>query len=229
MVSTFFEIIRKVKKSTPLNPVSMSMREWYKFLLEENMTMRDIDDEGRKELVPCRVETSDNNYLWSEAYRLSRLRGLTPLEKSNLFCLVHELLPANERVHHIIPATSPVCTQCEENLDESYMHCFFTCISHREATAALLHCVQAYDQDLDAERCLRLDIRACDPFTLPVMVCIATGLSLVWSNRKLKKTTTQWAMRAELEAKLQLLRKCRTRRLREAGNIINNMLENFFK
>ena len=66
----FFSMIKKVKNNTPLNPVYMTMREWYKFLLEEKVTMRDIYDEGRKELVPCRVEAADSSYLWSEAYRL---------------------------------------------------------------------------------------------------------------------------------------------------------------
>ena len=45
----FFDIIKKVKNSTPLKPMYMNQKDWYKFLLEENMTMRDIDDEGRKE------------------------------------------------------------------------------------------------------------------------------------------------------------------------------------
>ena len=66
----FFSMIKKVKNTTPLNPVYMTMNEWYTFLLEEKVTMRDIYDEGRKELVPCRVEAADSSYLWSEAYRL---------------------------------------------------------------------------------------------------------------------------------------------------------------
>ena len=92
----------------------------------------------------------------------------------------------------------------------------------------MLQCAKSYDSDLNAVRCLRLDIRADVPFTLPTIMVLATGLSLIWANRKLKKVTTVWAMRAELEARVQLLRRCRTRRLREAGNILCNMIENFF-
>ena len=34
----------------------MTVKEWYKLLLEKNITMRNIDQEGRMELIPCKVE-----------------------------------------------------------------------------------------------------------------------------------------------------------------------------
>ena len=40
----------------PLNPVYMSVKEWYLLLLEKNVTRREVDQEGRTELIPCRVE-----------------------------------------------------------------------------------------------------------------------------------------------------------------------------
>ena len=52
---SFFTIIKKVKTSTPLNPVHMTTKEWYRFLLEENITMREVDADGSRELVPYRV------------------------------------------------------------------------------------------------------------------------------------------------------------------------------
>ena len=82
------------------------------------------------------------------------------------------------------------------------MHCFFDCSAHSEAVASLVHCVRAYDSELSQSRCLRLDVRACDPFTLPVVVMLATGISLVRSNRRVKSVTTVWSLRAKIEAKL---------------------------
>ena len=84
--------------NTPLNQVKMSVKTWYKYLLEERATMRYLDDEGRKELIPCRVEDMDPTFPWSETYGLLRLKGLNPTEKSSLFSLVHELLPSKDRV-----------------------------------------------------------------------------------------------------------------------------------
>jgi hypothetical protein len=106
----FFSIIKKVKNNTPLNPVNMTIKEWYRFLLEEKLTTREVDDAGRRELVPCRIEEHHPTVCWPESYRLLRLKGLSPDPKSILFKLIHELLPTKERVNKIIPTlTLPVC------------------------------------------------------------------------------------------------------------------------
>ena len=207
----------------------MSMREWYKYLLEENVTMRDIDEEGRRELVPCRIELAHRNTSWDESYRLSRLRGLTPAEKSLLFCIIHELLPSNYRLNRVNPATNPSCSLCNSGEDETYPHIFITCSANSEAMGSLLQCIRSYSDNDDEENYLRLNIGADDPFSLPTVILLAKGCGLVWSNRKLRKETSKYEMRAELEARVQLLRKCRSSRLREAGDIITNMIENFFR
>ena len=204
------------------------MKQLCTYLLEENVTMRDVDKEGRKELVPCRIGLGDPNINWDESYRLSRLYGLTPLEKSQFFCIIHELLPTNERLSRIIPTNDPTCTVCDSGENETYSHYFFSCLANREAMQALFKCLQVYDRDITEARFLSLDVRAEDPFTLPTVILLITGLSLIWSNRKQKKETTKWSRRAEIEARVQLLRKCRSRRLQESGEIIANILENFY-
>ena len=105
----FFNVIKYVKDKTPLNPINMSTKEWYKLLLEQNMTKREVDQEGRLELIPCKVEERHPEVFWSETYRISRLRGLSPGTKSFLFWLVnvHTLLPSKERLHHLSQEVSP--------------------------------------------------------------------------------------------------------------------------
>ena len=53
---SFFETIKKVKEKTPMNPVNMTLNQWYNFLLEEEVTMEVVDDEGRQQPKKCRVE-----------------------------------------------------------------------------------------------------------------------------------------------------------------------------
>ena len=48
----FFDIFKKIKNNTPLNPIHMDVKEWYRVLVEKNVTKHEIDDEGRMELVP---------------------------------------------------------------------------------------------------------------------------------------------------------------------------------
>ena len=90
----FFQLIREVKEKTPLNPTYMSVNEWYKYLLERNVVKREIDQEGRQELITCKVEETHPGVFWSESYRLSRIHGLSPTSKSFLLKLIHTLLPS---------------------------------------------------------------------------------------------------------------------------------------
>ena len=43
----FFDIIKFVKENTPLNPIYMSMKEWYRVLLETNLTKREVTRGGQ--------------------------------------------------------------------------------------------------------------------------------------------------------------------------------------
>ena len=188
--------------------------------------MRLVDQEGRMELIPYKAEEREPVVQWSDSYRISRLKGLSPDSKSFLFKLIHTLLPSKERIHHLTPASSPLCW-CGNGEEESYMHLFYKCPRNREAAEALLRCVQAYDEKLTAEKSLRLEIAADEVFILPTVSVLATGLELIWQNRKLKKSTPLYSIRAELEAAVSLRRKSSSRKIRETGDIMNNMIGNF--
>ena len=92
----FFQVIKEVKENSPLNPLFMSVKEWYRLLLEKYVTMREVDDEGRRELIPCKIEEREPDRVWLDSYSLSRLPGLSPDNKSFLFKLLHTLLPSRE-------------------------------------------------------------------------------------------------------------------------------------
>ena len=115
--------------------------------------MRKIDQEGRMELIPCKVEEREPMVFWRESYILSRLHGLSPNSKSFLFKMIHTLLPCRERVHHLSPASSPLCW-CATGEQETYMHLFYRCSKNSDAAESLLSCVQAYDGKLTADRSL---------------------------------------------------------------------------
>ena len=87
--AAFFNTIKEVKENTPLNPVFMSVQQWYTYLLEKFVTKSDPHQDGRLELIPNRIETIYPNIRWNEYYRLQKLQGLSPNAKSFLFKLVH--------------------------------------------------------------------------------------------------------------------------------------------
>ena len=223
----FFKQIKDVKDKSPLNPLYMSVKEWYRLLLEKYVTMREVDDEGRRELIPCKIEERDPHRGWMDSYRTARLPGLSPDNKSFMFRLLHTLLPSRERLHHLTPAASPLCW-CRERVPETYKHLFFTCQHNRDAAQSLLRCIQSYQEDLTEEKVLRLELTADDPFRLPSAALLAVGLEYIWERRKQKKSTRPYEMRTELELAVTIRRKASSRRILESAEIMHNMLINFF-
>ena len=223
----FFKIIREVKEDTSLNPVYMSVKQWYSYLLEQMVTTREIDQEGRRELIPSRIEELSPSTQWGEAYRLCRLHGLSPSAKSFLFKLLHQLLPVRERVHRLMPANSPLCW-CDSGEVETYVHCFFSCSKNSEAAADMLRCAAVYDQELTPLKCLTLQVKSDEVFMLAIITILTTGLETIWANRQMKKITTQFMMRTELELAISIRRRSRNRSVREAGSIMQNIIDNFF-
>ena len=222
----FFDLIKYVKEKTPLNPIYMSVREWYRLILEKNVTRREVDQDGRTEMIPCRVEERNPEVAWEESYRLSRLPGLSPDSKSFLFKLIHTLLPSNERLHHLNQQPSPLCG-CNAGVVETYQHLFFNCELIREPGQSLLQCIRSYARDIDEEKAIRLEVNVDESFLLPAISLLSTGLQLIWDNRRLRKQTTLYTMRAELESSISIKRRSRIARIREAADIMQNMVENF--
>ena len=155
----FFNTIKKVIDNTPLNPVNMSQKQWYDYLLEEEVTMEVVDNEGRMVPKKCRVELLNPNLDWQKSFYLSRLKGLSSEIRSFCFKLLHQLLPLNERLNQLLPNNSSMCSQCPHNIPESPIHSFFLCEKNKLAADDLLSLVKHYDTSLTAEKVLCLDIR----------------------------------------------------------------------
>ena len=201
----------------------MTVSQWYQYLLEEGVTMVE-DEEGRRTARTCRLEELQPGVDWGSSFSLARHKGLSPDQKSILFKLLHQLLPTGERVNRLQPAKSAVCSLCRTGQVDTLLHAVFNCEANNSAAAAMLRCAQLYSPSLSADGLLRLELEVEDPFTLPTVAIIATGVDLIWTNRMKTTTTSEAAMWAELQARAGLLKQTRSRRLREAGAIMANIL-----
>ena len=97
---SFFNILKNVKKHTPLNPVTMSLKDWYRYLLEEEVTHQHTtpgDLSSPLESRKNRMEEQDPHHDWNLSYDLSRMRGLSPDLKSFNFKLLNVLIPNSNR------------------------------------------------------------------------------------------------------------------------------------
>ena len=222
----FFALIKSVQQKTSLNIVYLSVKQWYHHLLELNVIKTGMDEDRVSELIPCRIEVKNPNVSWLNSYSTSRMKGLSPDNKSFLFKLIHELLPSKERLHSLGQSPSSLCW-CNSGESESYQHLFFHCEKNVLAGQALFRCVRAYDSCISEQKCLRLELESDDPFRLASVCVLSAGFELIWNNRKQRKTTSIISIRAEMEMEISIKRKSRLRNLQECANIMENMINNF--
>ena len=190
--------------------------------------MEVVDDEGRQQPKKCRVELFAPENEWSKSFYLSRVRGLSTETRTFCFKLLHQLLPFGQRLSQILPNSRPECSLCADQLLDTPLHGLFRCVRNSQASEYLLHLTRPYDSSISEERILLLDLRTIDPiYELPTMLILATGFSYIMSNRLIKKSTTLFMIRSEMECLVSLLRKSRSRLLNEAGNMVHNTMVNF--
>ena len=208
-----------------MNPIQMTLKQWHYFLLEELVTHEERD--GQRILLQLRVERLVPTNDWSKTFHLSQLKGLSSPIKSFVFKLIHQLLPVRDRLNHILRNAHPDCLLCGDEQPETLLHAFFHCNSNRVAANALISLAKPYDRSITPEKALLLDINCELIYEQSVTLIMYTGLHLIWENRIKKKSTSMYQIRSEIECLISLLRRARSKHLREAGRIINNTLENF--
>ena len=81
--------MHKVHYHTPLSIHQMSEKQWYRFLMDERITMEQGVGETRQ-LIPCRLEVKSPEYAWESIWPRIRLKGHGPELSIFLFKLVHD-------------------------------------------------------------------------------------------------------------------------------------------
>ena len=84
----FFATIKNVHQNTPLNLAWINVKQWYQLLLEDGVTHTVEDTDTPPVLIVSKFEEQNQAADCSNAYRLSRVFGLAPEQKSFLFKLL---------------------------------------------------------------------------------------------------------------------------------------------
>ena len=224
--ANFFEMIKYYHNNSPLNISVLSLRQWYRLLLEVKVLMSPANESGPAYLLPVRCESLQPDSNWNYAWQLMRTSGLSSNCSSFLFKLVHLLLPTQDRVHRLGLTrnnTEGLCLLCRSER-EDLLHSFFFCSASAEAGLVTLGWAQELVPCLTQEHSLRLDV-VDDILTtdeeLALVTIIGHGLGYIWERRIRKKKVQLYEIRAEMEATVSLLRKSRHRK---AGDIIFNII-----
>ena len=224
----FFNTIRQVHLDSPLNVATMTEGQWYRLLLEDKVTMEHTDG-GRMKLIPCRVELANPDLDWEVIWRRVRLPGLGSEITSFLLKMMHQLLPTQERVARISDAVTGFCMVqgCVGEQSEDVMHALVTCAGNGGVGRSVLDCVAAHIGvgGMTDEQAIRLHFVCEDSNELPMVWFLAVAWTSMWETRMAGKRPELYRVRADLEAKVSLLRKTRHFKAdaEEITIMINNM------
>jgi hypothetical protein len=218
----FFSTIQHVHLNTPLNVAHMTEKQWYQLLVEKKITMAETQGE-KWQYIPCRVETKIPEIDWNNTWSRTRLQGLGPELMSFLFKVVHDLLPSQERLAKTSPTISGKCKLCVTDMVEDLVHALIRCPGNNGVGEAVLHClpVQVHGA-LEEQHALKLQLTLGESEELPAVWFLAEAWRSIWESRTLGKRPELYKVRADLEAKVSLLRK--TRNHGEAAELISTMI-----
>ena len=166
-----------------MNISTMSIKQWYSTLMEDQVLMNPSDGDNPAVLIPVRPENLHPDSDWTQIWLNMRTSGLGSELSSFLFKLVHGLLSTQERIARIglsaedIPG---VCSHCRVS-PETLIHCFFECQASMVVGLTLLGYVQQLVPDLSPDKALILDWQdsLSSEESLAACVMMASGLKYI--------------------------------------------------
>ena len=218
--TSFFDSIRLVKEEGLLNLKTMSSGIWYRALLEANVTHQPTNT-GYK-LRPCRIERKHPDIDWERSWSLSVTPGLSSKHLTFLWRMAHDLLPTQARLFMLnMPnINSEICSHCNLNIAGDITHSLLLCPYNDGAGQFLIEKLHHHIPNLVPQQVVLLDFEVDGDHQLPLVFLIAAVLSDVWECRKEKKPCHLNAIRAALEAGVNILRKSRHKRAAQTISLI---------
>ena len=155
--------------------------------------------------IKCEINFPDVD--WDRTWELTKIRGLDSNQTSFLFKLLHNILPTASRLHRLSQKPTPTCSMCPSGSIEDRVHALLGCSYNGEVSTA---------NDI-----VNLNLEIAEPMTFPLIWSLALVLSLVWQFRVARRNITLYSIRAEVEARIKILRKSR---FQERVQIIETLL-----
>ena len=195
----FFAIIKEAINDGE-DVVSMSVKHWYNYLLEKNITMI-TNTEGRI-LRPCRVQNLYADIAWEAVWSNVRHPALSNQTKSFAWKFVHDLLPTEVRLYAASLNKDPYCRfSCVGNPIGDMEHCFFQCRTTAEVGSWLLNVHQKVNSVSNPCLIMKLDFQA----NVGLLILIIKALEFCWSKRSASRDAILVEFLASLETELKVL------------------------
>ena len=180
-----------------------------------------VDADQRQVWKPVKCEINNPSVSWDRSWEFACLRGLSSDQTSFIFKLLHNILPTGSRLHRLKQRESPVCTLCTSGLIDDCIHTFLTCNFNNGVNNWVIEFSRKVVPNCSLEDIICLNLELANPASFPLIWSLSHVFSSVWQLRLSKKTVNLFHIRAEMEAKVNILRKSR---LCEATHQIENLL-----
>ena len=201
--ANFFSTIKDVHQNTPLNVIWITLKQWTQLLLERGITHSSEDPDSPAVLISSRLEESNPETDFKHSYRLVRLFGLAPEQKTFLFKMLQNLLPTRERLHRCGKSPTPCCTFCHDQQDT--LEHLLSCPQSLEVATPLLSCLTSQLDNITIKDITILNFLTSESWELPAVWLLSTCLMFIWENRVAGKRAKLDECRAELLARIALL------------------------
>ena len=119
------------------------------------------------------------------------------------------MLVTKERQSRTNPASSPICTAlgCGAGCVEKLEHALIQCQANNGVGMALMQTLRLTIPTLTPAEALRLELNVSAEEELPLVWLLAATLLSIWEQRQTSQKVQPYLVRANLEAKVNLLRK----------------------
>ena len=216
----FFNVISEAINAG-FNVIKMSVKQWYNFLIELDVTLATPD----KTLVSCRVENLYPLTQWKIVWPNVRMPALGNPSKSFAWKFAHDLLPTEARLNAISKTPSSVCKfSCPGDPIANLEHCFFECKMTGVVGSWLLNVYKTSNPNWTSSSILRLDINSNDD----LLYLAIKAFQFCWARRVVGKIAILSDFLSDISVDIKTLEETRHRALSEKVKKVISSSEDFY-
>ena len=188
-----------------LNVASMSTKEWYRVILEKNVTVREDRPALQPTLSPVKCEVNNPMVEWDRTWQFAQLKGLNSEQKTFIFKVLHNILPTSSRLFRLNEKASPICTMCTSGSIEDCMHALLEYSHNNIVNSFILEIFQKCLPRCKIEDIITLNLNLDKSKMFPLVWLLSHLLIMVWKLMSSKKAVNLFIIRADLKAKINIL------------------------
>ena len=157
--------------------------------------------------VPCKAEVMHPQMDWGSIWMYAKTKGISNKSRSFLWRFLNNLLPSEQRLHHLRKSPSPTCKLCTKNeVDSVWKHSFIACTFSAPAIDWMMGALRKFDPIMSKERAVFLQIMGnFDDHVIPCVWIVAETLQYIWAKRRAKTPIRLSEMTSVISARCTIL------------------------